>query len=151
MQRNTMVTILIVLILVLGGGAVWYLSQQNQTSTLEDTTESTNKQTETPSNPQSTDQDQSQSAGQQVIMKNSAFVPAKLTIKKGTTVTWTNEDTIKHNVVASDPSNTGGLPAANPLLEKGSTYSFTFNEVGSFNYLCMPHASFMKGTIEVTE
>ncbi len=149
MQRNTIVTILIVIVLVLGGGAIWYLSQQNQTSTPQDTTEGTNQPPVTPPNPQSTEQGQSNS--QQVVIKNSSFAPANLKIKKGTTVTWVNEDTIKHNVVASDPSNTGGLPTANPLLGKQDTYSFTFNEVGTFKYLCTPHASFMKGTVEVTE
>lgn len=86
----------------------------------------------------------------QITIKNSDFSPVKTTIKKGTTVVWRNEDDMGHNVVASDANNTGGLPLSAPLLKKGETFSFTFNQIGNFSYHCAPHP-FMKGAIEVIE
>lgn len=83
-------------------------------------------------------------------IKNFAFLPNKLKIKKGTTVTWTNQDTTKHNVVANDQNNTGGLPTSADLLAKGETFSHTFQEVGTFTYKCAPHPN-MTGTVEVVE
>lgn len=77
-----------------------------------------------------------------VMIQNFAFSPATLEIKKGKTVTWTNEDSSDHQV-ASDTNVFSGSP-----LSKGQTYSFTFNETGSFPYHCVIHPS-MKGTIIV--
>lgn len=70
------------------------------------------------------------------------FVPATITIKKGTTVTWTNRDTVNHTV--RGPS--AGLASGN-LLPTG-TYTKTFNTVGSFDYDCSIHTA-MQGTINV--
>lgn len=85
-----------------------------------------------------------------VSIKDSDYSPTKVVVKKGTTVTWTNEDTMGHNVVASDSSRTGGLPSVSPLLKKGETFSHTFDEVGVFPYTCTPHP-FMRGAVEVIE
>lgn len=79
-----------------------------------------------------------------VAISNFAFVPANLTIKKGTTVTWTNTDDAQHTVTG----DTSG--PASSLLAKGSTYSFTFAAAGTVSYHCSPHP-FMHGTITVTE
>lgn len=84
-----------------------------------------------------------------IEMKGSSFSPANIKIKKGTTVTWTNKDSIEHDVVPDDPSP--AFKGSGRLLSKGESYSFTFNTVGKYSYFCTPHASFMKGTIEVTE
>ena len=80
-----------------------------------------------------------------VSIMDFAFSPEKITVKKGTTVTWTNNDSAKHTIKAD--SGTG--PASN-LLANGDTYTYTYNEVGSFGYHCEPHP-YMKGTVEVTE
>src|SRR5688572_5429431 len=58
-----------------------------------------------------------------VEIKSFAFAPSKIIVKKGTTVTWTNQDTTKHNVVATSASNTGGLSTDSPLLAKGESFS----------------------------
>lgn len=83
-----------------------------------------------------------------VIMTNIDFQQKKLSVKKGTTVTWKNQDTAKHNVVFDDASK--GTVENGKLINKGETLNYTFNEVGSFPYHCQPHP-FMKATIEVTE
>ncbi|MGI9027829.1 MAG: plastocyanin/azurin family copper-binding protein [Candidatus Saccharimonadales bacterium] len=79
-------------------------------------------------------------------IKEFAFVKKDITIKKGTTVTWTNQDEAKHNVV----SKQDGGPKGEDLLKQGESYSFTFDTIGTFNYLCEPHP-YMKGIVNVVE
>lgn len=82
-----------------------------------------------------------------VTMKNIEYTVKKLTVKKGTTVTWRNDDSAQHDVVFDDEA----MSKANSgkLLKKGETYQYTFNDVGTFSYYCTPHP-FMKAEIEVT-
>ncbi len=82
-----------------------------------------------------------------VTMQDFAFVPAKIKVKKGATVTWTNQDSASHNVAPDEPSasfNEGDL------IGKGENYSFKFDTVGTFSYYCSPHP-YMKASVEVVE
>jgi len=81
-----------------------------------------------------------------VEIKDYAFSPKTITVKKGTKVTWTNQDSVQHDVT----SDTDGKGPSSELLSKGESYSFTFDEVGTFTYHCSPHP-YMKGTVVVTE
>lgn len=76
----------------------------------------------------------------QVTMKNFAFQPGDITISKGGTVTWTNDDTVKHTV------KFGGEES--PQLNRGQTYTKTFNSAGTFDYICGIHPT-MKGRVTV--
>ncbi|HEX6945844.1 MAG TPA: plastocyanin/azurin family copper-binding protein [Acidimicrobiia bacterium] len=68
-----------------------------------------------------------------------------LTIEKGTTVTWVNEDPGQmHTVTAVDGSFDSGF------LNTGDRWSFTFDEVGEFEYFCMPHP-WMRAKVVVVE
>ncbi len=87
------------------------------------------------------------SQGNEVIMKNLSFGPSKITVKKGTTVTWVNQDDAKHDV---NPDNPTAEFKKSDLFGKGGTYSVTFDTAGTYTYKCTPHP-FMKGTVEVTE
>ena len=79
-----------------------------------------------------------------VSISNFAFATPALTIKKGTTVTWTNNDTALHTV-------TGGSDGpASGTLAKGRSYSFTFDTVGTFSYRCTLHSG-MTATVTVTQ
>lgn len=72
-----------------------------------------------------------------------AFAPASLTVKAGSTVTWSNKDEDPHTVVAD-----GGV-FRSQVLGSGGTFSFTFPAAGSFDYVCSIHP-FMHGTVVVT-
>ena len=86
---------------------------------------------------------QAQQAGTaSVSISNFAFAPAELTVSKGTTVTWTNSDSVSHTV-ASDSGAFNSGP-----ITVGSTFSYTFNDAGSFGYHCGIHPS-MTGKITV--
>ncbi|OFV80941.1 MAG: hypothetical protein A2W26_01975 [Acidobacteria bacterium RBG_16_64_8] len=80
--------------------------------------------------------------GAQVTIKGFAFDPASVTIKTGEGVTWTNEDSATHDVVAD-----GGEFSSGDILT-GDTYSFTFDKAGTYPYICGIHPS-MKGTVVV--
>jgi plastocyanin len=79
-----------------------------------------------------------------VTMQNLAFNPAALTIKVGTKVTWTNQDSIAHTVTF----DTGG--ATSDLLATGATYEQTFSTAGTLAYHCKIHPT-MTGTVTVSQ
>ncbi len=79
-----------------------------------------------------------------VEIKDFAFNPATLTISKGTTVTWTHNDTAPHTVTENNNVFNS------PTLTKGQTFSYTFNEAGTFDYYCSIHPTRMKGKVVVT-
>lgn len=68
-----------------------------------------------------------------VKIMNFAFSPNPLTIKAGTTVTWTNMDSSAHTVT--------GTGFDSGTLNKGQTFSHTFSSAGSFDYHCDFHPS----------
>ncbi|MQY28834.1 hypothetical protein NRB56_44190 [Nocardia sp. RB56] len=78
-----------------------------------------------------------------VTIDNFAFAPAALTVRVGSTVTWTNRDEEPHTVVSAD----GTLHS--PGMGTGATYSFTFTKAGTVDYVCSIHP-FMHGTVVVT-
>ncbi|MDL2335567.1 MAG: plastocyanin/azurin family copper-binding protein [Chloroflexota bacterium] len=71
------------------------------------------------------------------------YTPNVLMIPLGTTVTWTNNDPGQiHTVTAADGSFDSGF------LSTGQTFSYTFDNPGTFDYSCLPHP-WMQGRIEV--
>lgn len=85
-------------------------------------------------------------ATDKVTISNFAFSPANITVKKGTTVTWTNQDSASHTVMETD-----GQPGpASSTIANGQSYTFTYNSVGTFHYHCSIHHQ-MVGTVTVTQ
>jgi plastocyanin len=87
----------------------------------------------------------------EVLIRNFAFEPATLTIPPGTTVIWTNEDSVPHKV-ASDPhpAHTDLPELVSETISQGDSYRFTFTKAGTYGYHCDLHPS-MTGTILVEE
>lgn len=83
--------------------------------------------------------------GSAVNIDNYKFNPNALAVKKGTTVTWTNNDGATHTVTSS-----GSTGPASEIMASGQTYSYTFDTIGTYDYYCNLHPS-MKGTVSVTE
>lgn len=84
-------------------------------------------------------------AGNAVAITGFAFAPAALTVKMGTTVTWTNKDADAHTVT----SQGSGGPLKSDALSTGQSYSYTFTTPGTYSYLCTIHP-FMTATVTVT-
>ena len=78
-----------------------------------------------------------------VTIADFAFGPPEITVAAGTTVTWSNDDSVSHTVDATDDSF-----VTDPLGD-GATFSHTFDTAGTFGYICGIHPS-MSGTVVVT-
>jgi plastocyanin len=68
-----------------------------------------------------------------IVVKNFMFQPTSLTVKVGSTVTWTNMDEEPHTVVS-----TSGLFRSNGLDTKDS-FSFKFDKAGTYTFACSIH------------
>jgi LPXTG-motif cell wall-anchored protein len=77
-----------------------------------------------------------------VTISDYRFTPATVTVVVGDTVTWTNDGPSAHSATATGGSfDTGIFPA-------GESRSATFDEAGTFAYICTPHPN-MEGTVVV--
>ena len=79
-----------------------------------------------------------------VAIQNFAFSPATVTVKAGTTITWTNRDFDAHTVTAMSAGS-----FHSPTLNTGQSFQHTFTTLGRFGYLCTIHP-FMTATVVVT-
>ena len=74
------------------------------------------------------------------------FAPAAITVKAGTTVTWTNHDNFSHSVQFLD----GGLPGDPRVMPPGQATTFTFEKPGLYHYQCSFHPQNMQGMVLVS-
>ena len=137
---------LIAAIVIVGGGAIIYATNHNSNNTATNTSAS-NMSNMNSTN--STTADNSASSSQStnsVSISNFTFSPASITVKKGTKVTWTNNDSTTHTVTETDSQK--GPDSGS--MSRGATYSFTFDTAGTYHYHCNIHPQ-MTGTVTVTE
>jgi amicyanin len=78
-----------------------------------------------------------------VAIKNFAFSPETITVKAGSTVTWTNNDSVDHTVTFD------GNTVSSSDLGMNDTFSHAFPTPGTYHYICTIHP-FMHGTVIVT-
>ena len=83
-----------------------------------------------------------QENGASVRISGFAFSPSTLTVKAGTTVTWTDDDAATHTVT----DDAGGFDSGD--LGTGKSFSRLFGQAGTFHYHCAIHPS-MIGTVIV--
>ena len=80
-------------------------------------------------------------------MEDNFFDPANITVEPGTTVTWVQSGNNPHTTTSYDGLWDSGM------IEGGSggTFSFTFEEPGTFDYFCIPHEDLgMVGSVTAT-
>jgi plastocyanin len=75
-------------------------------------------------------------------LANRAYAPAELSVDLGTTITWTNNDSVAHTSTSDAPGWNSGIIAPQ------ATYSTTFQAAGTFAYHCSIHPG-MVGRITV--
>ena len=85
----------------------------------------------------------SSGGGVAIKMQNIAFDPKAVTVKVGQKVTWTNDDSVEHNVTSKSGES---IKSAN--FGKGATFSFTPTKAGTINYVCTIHPG-MTATLTV--
>jgi len=83
-----------------------------------------------------------QSAGA-VSIGNFVFTPKNLTVKAGTTITWTNRDDIPHGLAWTN----NAFPRSKPM-DTDDSASITFTTPGIYQYFCYLHPN-MVGTVVV--
>jgi plastocyanin len=82
-----------------------------------------------------------------VAMETLAFVPDQVHGGVGQTVTWTNKDNVRHNVIyVSGPR----FRNSRPQIRNGSSFSIKLTQPGTIHYFCSIHP-WMKGTIVVSK
>ena len=142
MARNFLIALAIVIV-----AGVVYLIYINSTQSPAPTTTSTQtdqtqtvptQTTPTPTPAPTTPQPVS------VSIRNFAFAPQQISVKAGTKVTWTNNDSTAHTVTSDSGAFSSGT------LNPGSSFSFVFNTPGTFSYHCSIHPS-MTATVVVTQ
>ncbi len=85
----------------------------------------------------------------QVYMRHEIFSPARIQVVPGTTVTWTNQDDVPHNVTISPVVISSSDGSESRLLYPGQSFSYTFTSQGTFLYHCQEHPG-MGGAVIVT-
>ena len=91
-------------------------------------------------------------SGNEVAIEHIAFQPSTIEVGAGTTITWTNLDDQVAHTVTSGAAGDKGIPGvdegrpnepdgifAGDLDGAGSTFSFTFDEPGTYDYFCEIH------------
>lgn len=132
-MKKTYIYIAIVAIIVLGGVGIYFaMNQNNSNMNSMDMNNSSNNST---SSAVETDT---------VNIKNFAFSPVNISVKAGTKVTWTNNDSAPHTVTETD----GKTGPSSGNLSNGDSYSFTFTKPGIYHYDCSIHPN-MTGTVTV--
>lgn len=144
MNKNVAAAIIAVLVVGAVGAAAFALSKGNGTN---DTAQNNNPGTQQQAD-RSQDSNNNAPATQavqtdSVEIKEFAFTPQTIKVKAGTKVTWTNQDTVKHDVTVD-----GTEGPESELLAKGESYSYTFDKAGTYEYYCTPHP-YMTGTVIV--
>jgi plastocyanin len=140
-MSKSLVAAIVVVVLAVAGGFAYVATRNPKTIAPENTPVMPMSNNNQPATSGTTP-----SATSSVTIQNFAFSPAAITVKKGTTVTWTNKDSTTHTVTETDGQK--GPDSGN--LANGKTYSFTFDTVGTFKYHCAIHPD-MLGTVTVTE
>ena len=79
-----------------------------------------------------------------VTIDNFSFTPQTITVKAGTTITWTNRDDIPHTVVNTE---TPALFKSKPL-DTDDKFTFTPTKPGTYPYFCSIHPK-MTGKVVV--
>jgi plastocyanin len=89
------------------------------------------------------------------------FEPKEITVKVGDSVEWRNVGNIAHTVTTTpskvaDPERvsvpSGAKPWDSGLIGGDETFSRTFDEPGTYEYVCIPHeGADMVGTVVVEE
>jgi plastocyanin len=72
------------------------------------------------------------------------FVPQRVVVRKGGTVTWSQADSMPHTVTARDGS------FASQQLGANQSYSQVFDKPGTYSYYCTLHPT-MQAIVEVVE
>lgn len=81
-----------------------------------------------------------------ITQKGRVFSSESITIKKGESVTFANDDTVPHNIISTSKGNEFNLGSQPP----GAATDVTFKESGEAQVICAIHPR-MKMTVKITD
>lgn len=145
-NKSVATTVVIIVVLLIIVGAVFALAGNKKKDTSGTQPMNMNNSQSSSSNSNSSSTPVSTDA---VTIQSFAFTPQDITVKVGTTVTWTNQDSIGHTVTSDDGDSLSPKLNSN-MLQKGDTYTYTFSTPGTYKYHCSVHPE-MTGTVTVTQ
>jgi plastocyanin len=87
--------------------------------------------------------------GTSVSMENIQFSPKDLTVKAGQTVTFTNKESVPHDVHKESGPGGGFSSGPDGGMQQGDTFKLKLDKPGTYKYVCHVHAPGMSGTITV--
>ena len=87
--------------------------------------------------------------GAKVGMQNVQFVPKDITVKPGETITFTNDESIPHDVHKTSGPGPDLSSGGDGGLQQGDTFELKLDKPGKYQYVCHVHAPGMAGTITV--
>ena len=87
--------------------------------------------------------------GAQVSLKDIQFHPKDLTVKKGETITFTNDESIPHDVHKQSGPGSDFASGPDGGMQQGDTFELKLDTPGKYEYVCHVHAPGMAGTITV--
>lgn len=139
--------IILIVALIIIGGLIYFIysrgSSDNTEGGLEIIPSDDNNEVQKDNqNNEAGNSEESSSVSYTVEIIDFKFVPENLNIKKGESVTWINRDGIRHSATSDDGKFDSGL------LAKDKSFTFVFDEAGTYSYHCTPHP-YMKGKIVV--
>jgi plastocyanin len=143
-MKKPVIIAIVVAVVVLGGLGYNLYIANNDEDVDPIATESTQSTNDTSVPEESTDTTPEDEA---ITIDNRAYGRESVTVKSGTTVTWTNQDSLDHDVTPDEETLEF---SRSEMLSTGDSYSVTFTTPGTYTYHCTPHPD-MTGTIIVTE
>ena len=87
--------------------------------------------------------------GVQVSLKNVQFNPKDITVKPGETITFTNDESIPHDVHKTSGPGPDFSSGGDGGMQQGDTFELKLDKPGKYDYVCHVHAPGMAGTITV--
>ena len=130
MNKNIIIAIIIVLLVIVATAlVVRATNQDNNEPTTNPMTNGLKNSSDIEKNP--TTFPETNQETKTVSIKDFAFSVADLTISKGETVIWLNEDSVVHTVKFTDLESED--------LSQDETFQRLFNQTGAFNYHCGLH------------
>jgi plastocyanin len=131
-KRKRIILLLTILIIAIALGSAYTVSRQDNEST---NSNQTNVVKKTPT---------------KVTISHSGFSPAAVTINKGETINWTNNDRANHQVVIDTYSGKENYNdfKSSESLSQGAIYGMTFYKVGAYFYHDQLNPE-LKGTVNV--
>ena len=149
------VLVVAILVLIVGGGFIIFAQDNNRQHVDEMSSMSHDMSRSSEEANEKDSVDLTNDSEVKISIDSSGYKLSNIKIQLGSTVVWTNQDTVDHTIMTgnmdgsqSHSTSDNKSELMSPVLKNGESYSYTFNEVGNYSYHCSRHPS-DKGNVAV--